>query len=207
MCSNFAFWRLSHAWSKVETCHLELTALREIKRSHTILRLHTHASDVSHNLETEPYGRFVLKGAHRIPKSPFGKAICYSEITFVPLLTHKASFCLHQSSADLSLLTLFSLSFSPSTFHHAPTLHFSHRYFHLLMWGHTSDPTTPDLSLTRRGHRLSKRDARIQCVMLGSYSSKCWHGVLAEHLERYNHYLQDGRAMGKLFHAWGGCYE
>ena len=51
------------------------------------------------------------------------------------------------------------------------------------MQSHASDLTTPDFSPARRGHRLSKCDGRIQCIMLESDSSKHGNGVLAKHME------------------------
>ena len=77
----------------------------------------------------------------------------------------------------------------------------------LPMQRHSFDFTTSDFGPTRCRHRLPKRDAGIQCVLLGSNSSKRWHGVLAEYMEPHNHHLQAGRALGKLFHARNGCHE
>lgn len=59
-----------------------------------------------------------------------------------------------------------------------------------LLMQHASHLATSDVTPTRRSHRLPKRDVGSQCVLLGSDSSKQWHGELAKLMEQNNNHLR-----------------
>lgn len=66
-----------------------------------------------------------------------------------------------------------------------------------------SDLLISHINSTRRREKLSKRNTRTQCVLLGSHPPKSWHDDLAEKLELKHNYLQAGRGVGELFRARG----
>lgn len=65
------------------------------------------------------------------------------------------------------------------------------------------DANTPSFSPTTRIRRLPKSDARSRRLLLGHGSSRCWHGVLAQHMEQNNQNLRAWRNVGQLLYALG----